>query len=58
MPVSERAWRLRALADKLMVEKWAREAKVAAEARRPKTVAEQIWPHLRAETKPNAKEKR
>ncbi len=46
MPVSERAWRLRAWADKLMLEKWDREAKAQAEKLRPKTAAEQIYPHL------------
>ncbi len=54
MPVSERAWRMRAWADNEMQKRWEREAEIEAEKRRPKSAAQQIWPHL-AQPKPNGK---
>lgn len=55
MPVSEKALRMRAWADEQMVRRWEDEARAQAEARRPKTAAEQIWPHLKPKDRESAK---
>ncbi len=46
MPISAKALRMRQWFDQKMVERWEAEAKAEAEKLRPRSAAEQIYPHL------------